>query len=264
MDEINAVAARQGLWVIEDCAQAHGASYRGRPVGSLGHLAAFSFCQDKILTTGGEGGLLVMDDDGLHERAWAFKDHGKSRRKVMETGHPPLFRWLHDDFGTNLRMTEMQAAIGRLMLQRLPAWVEQRRHHAAALDAALAGVPGIEVIAYPDHCEPAFYKYYALLDLTALAAGWTRDAVILAIQAEGIPCGLGSCPEIYREAAFANRGFSPAERLPGAQALGERTLMFQVHPTLEANEVEATAAAISKVLAVATSQSRLDGRSWVA
>ena len=78
MDPILELAAEHGLKVVEDCAQAHGARYKGRPVGSIGDIAAFSFCQDKIMTTGGEGGMVTTNDDALWERAWSFKDHGKS------------------------------------------------------------------------------------------------------------------------------------------------------------------------------------------
>lgn len=256
MDAIMELAQTHRLWVIEDCAQSHGATYHGRPAGALGHLAAFSFCQDKILTTGGEGGLLATDDPELYERAWSYKDHGKSRSKALEKGHPPLFRWLHDDFGTNLRMTEMQAALGRVMLRRLPQWVNQRRKNAAMLGEALASVPGIEIPRYPVHVDHAFYKYYTYLNLETLRSGWTRDHVILAIQREGVPCGSGACAEIYREAAFDKHGLCLPKCSPNAQKIGERSLMFVVHPTLGEEEIHATARAVKKVLRSATSMPR--------
>jgi dTDP-4-amino-4,6-dideoxygalactose transaminase len=124
------LARQHGLVVIEDCAQAHGASIDGRPVGAFGDAAAFSFCQDKILTTGGEGGLLALDDEGAWRRSWAFKDHGKSYEAVYEREHPNGFRWLHESFGTNWRMLEVQAAIGRLQLRKLPGWSARRRELA--------------------------------------------------------------------------------------------------------------------------------------
>ena len=98
MDGLMALADSHGLVVIEDCAQAHGARYHDRPVGDLGHIAAFSFCQDKIMTTGGEGGMLVTNDEAIWEKVWAAKDHGKSYEAVFEREHPPGFgfRWLHE------------------------------------------------------------------------------------------------------------------------------------------------------------------------
>src|SRR5690606_31371625 len=125
MDPIMALAADHGLDVVEDCAQAHGAFYKGRPVGSLGHIAAWSFCQDKILTTGGEGGMITTNDPILAARAWSYKDHGKSREAMSRSGTSGGFRWVHDDFGTNARMMEVQAVIGRIQLRRLRS--EERR-----------------------------------------------------------------------------------------------------------------------------------------
>ena len=124
MDPIMDLATKHNLFVIEDCAQAHGARYKGRSVGSIGHAGAWSFCQDKIMTTGGEGGMVTCNDKALWSRMWSFKDHGKSWSAIYEKDHPPGFRWLHESFGTNWRMTEMQGAIGRIQLARMPQWRE--------------------------------------------------------------------------------------------------------------------------------------------
>lgn len=256
MDEIMELAEECRWWVIEDCAQAHGASYRGRPVGTIGHLGAFSFCQDKILSTGGEGGLLVTSEEALYRRAWEFKDHGKSLEKVHETGHPPLFRYLHDSFGTNMRMTEMQAAIGRIILARLPEWVAHRQKNAALLDRRFSEVPGLNVLRFPRHLSHAYYKYYVRLSPGMLAAGWDQDELILAIRAEGIPCGSGSCAEIYREKAFQDSQKKPFGRLRNARQVGESHLMFTVHPTLSLSELHATADAVGKVMHWATTSRR--------
>ncbi|NUQ66607.1 MAG: DegT/DnrJ/EryC1/StrS aminotransferase family protein [Pirellulales bacterium] len=248
MDPIMALARERGLWVIEDCAQAHGATYRGRPVGSLGHAAAFSFCQDKILTTGGEGGMLTTNDAAAWERAWSYKDHGKSRL-AAERKHPPgMFHWMHDSFGTNWRMTEMQAAIGRQILRRLPEWLRARRRNAALLCEELRGVPGLRLTEPPAHVGHSYYKYYAFLEPEQLSSGWSRDRVLAALHAEGIPCGSGACPEIYLEKAFHGTTLRPARRLPNARRLGETSLMFLVHPTLTTQDILDTSAALKKVL----------------
>mgnify|MGYP003947432521 CR=1 FL=1 len=252
MDPIMALARERGIKVIEDCAQAHGATYKGRPVGSLGDCAAFSFCQDKIMTTGGEGGMLVTDDSRLWEKAWAYKDHGKSFDAVFNREHPPGFRWLHESFGSNFRMTEMQAAIGRKQIARLPQWLAARRRNAAALDAGFAGMPGLRVVRPPDGIGHAYYKYYVFVEPEALAPGWDATRIQEAIIAEGVPCFAGSCSEIYRERAFADRGWSPARRLPVAQRLGETSLMFMVHPTLGEAEMADTVSAAAKVMKAAT------------
>lgn len=206
MDEIMALAREHGLKVIEDCAQSHGAVYKGRPVGSMGHAAAFSFCQDKIMTTGGEGGMLLTDDEALWERAWAFKDHGKNYESVYHKEHPPGFRWLHDSFGTNWRMTEMQAAIGRRQLRKLPEWVRLRRRNAEILSRAWAGLEGLRLTPPPEEIYHSYYKYYAFVRPERLRPGWDRDRIMNAVVKEGAPCFSGSCSEIYLEKAFGGEG----------------------------------------------------------
>ncbi len=252
MDSIMELAAEHGLAVIEDCAQAHGATYKGRPVGSLGHVAAFSFCQDKILTTGGEGGMLTTNDPVIWEKAWSYKDHGKSWSALHTSQPSASFKWVHHSFGTNWRMTEMQAAIGRVILRRLPDWVRTRRQHAAFLTQRLRVQPALRLPLPPDHLEHSYYKYYVFLHPARLRAGWSRDQILRALQAEGIPCGSGICPEIYLEKAFDGSSMRPARRLPAAQLLGETSLMFQVHPTLTEADLADTCAALEKVLLAAT------------
>ena len=251
MDTILNVAREHGLKVIEDCAQAHGAEYKGRPVGSMGHINAFSFCQDKIMTLGGEGGLVTTNDTELWLSAWAYKDHGKSYDTACNRVHPDGFRCLHESFGTNWRITEMQSAMGRVLLQGLPEMVERRRRYAAILSQRFSEMPALRVTIPSDDVSHSYYKYYVFLRRDRLRAGWTRDRVVEAVTAEGIPCFSGSCSEIYLEKAFPP-GMRPPERLPIAKELGETSLMFQVHPTLSESDMHETADAVEKVLAHAT------------
>ncbi|MCS7057712.1 MAG: DegT/DnrJ/EryC1/StrS aminotransferase family protein [Meiothermus sp.] len=252
MDGIMALARRYNLWVIEDCAQAHGARYKGRSVGSIGHAGAWSFCQDKILTTGGEGGMLTLNDDALWERAWSFKDHGKSYDAVYRRQHPPGYRWLHEDFGTNWRMLEVQAAIGRVALRKLDAWVEKRRENAHYLSERFRQIPALRVPEVPADLYHAYYKYYVYVRPEMLKPGWNRDRIMLAVSEAGIPCSTGSCSEVYLEKAFTRRGWQPAERLPVAKELGETALMFLVHPTLGLEHMRAVADAVERVMEEAT------------
>jgi len=248
MDPILELARERGIKVIEDCAQAHGATYKGRQVGSLGDVSAFSFCQDKILTTGGEGGLVAMNDEDLYKRAWAFKDHGKDYDLVHEPQTDSGYRWLVKSFGTNLRMTEMQAAIGRVILQKLDGWVETRRRNASILDENIAGLPGLRLTRPPKDVGHAYYKYYVFVEPSELRPGWDRDRIQAEINALGIPCQSGSCSEIYLEEAFQANGWGPAGRLPVAKELGETSLMFMVHPTLSEADMVDTARAITRVM----------------
>ncbi|HEY4930142.1 MAG TPA: DegT/DnrJ/EryC1/StrS aminotransferase family protein [Terriglobales bacterium] len=251
MDAILAVASEHGLRVIEDCAQAHGAQYNERPVGSMGHINAFSFCQDKIMTLGGEGGLVTTNDTELWSAAWAYKDHGKSYDAVYNRIHPDGFRWLHESFGTNWRITEMQSAMGRVLLRRLPEMVGRRRRYAAILNQRFLEMPGLRVTIAPADVVHSYYKYYVFLRPERLRSGWTRDRIIDAVKAEGIPCFSGSCSEIYMEKAFPSE-MRPPSRLPVARELGETSLMFLVHPTLSETDMHNTADAVEKVLAHAT------------
>lgn len=252
MDGLKALARERGLALIEDCAQSHGATYKGRQTGSLGDIAAFSFCQDKIITTGGEGGMLLTNDRAAWKRAWSYKDHGKNHDAVLERARSAGVRWVHESFGTNWRMTEMQAAIGRAQLKKLPRWLELRRRNARLLDRALAGVEGIRAPAPPPGFGHAYYKYCALLEPERLGAGWSPQRVVEAINAEGIPCQSTAVSEIYLEKPFADAGYAPAARLPGAKRLAETGILFLVHPTLSERDMNDTAEAIARVLGAAT------------
>jgi len=242
------LADEHSLFLVEDCAQAHGAVVAGHPVGSWGDAAAFSFCTDKIMSTAGEGGMLLTQDKDVWHRAWSFKDHGKDWDAVYNTEHPPGFRWLHHSFGTNWRMPEVQSAIGRVQLVKLPAWLDRRRENAGVLLERLGDLPGLRVPRPPKSVGHAWYKFYAYVRPEALQPGWDRDAVVEAVQAQGVPCLHGGCSEIYLEKAFEGTGYRPAERLPVARRLGETSLMFPVDHTMDANDMLAIASALESVM----------------
>ena len=248
MDPIMELAEQHGLKVIEDCAQAHGARYKGRSVGSIGHVGAWSFCQDKIMTTGGEGGMVTTNDEALWRAMWSFKDHGKSYEAVYEREHAPGFRWLHESFGTNWRMLEMQAVIGRIQLKRMSEWTALRTRNALSILAACRKFTALRVPEIPDGIVHAHYKCYAYVEPNQLAEGWSRDRIVSEINALGVPCYQGSCSEVYLEKAFDATGWRPVERLSSARALGDTSLMFLVHPTLTDAEVQQTCDAINAVL----------------
>jgi dTDP-4-amino-4,6-dideoxygalactose transaminase len=274
MYPIMELAAERGFAVIEDCAQAHGALYKGQSVGSIGHVGAWSFCQDKIMTTGGEGGMVTTNDETLWRAMWSFKDHGKSYEAVYERQHPPGFRWLHESFGTNWRMLEIQAAIGRIQLQRMTAWTSRRQANADKLaeavtpfsgDSGVLRLPRFACASCPGRCgtagcKHAQYKFYAYVRPENLAAGWSRDRVMSEINDAGVPCYQGSCSEVYLEKAFDNTGWRPATRLPVAKDLGETSLMWLVHPTLTDSEIQKTAQVIAMVLTRASKVDKNDIR----
>jgi len=251
MDEIMALSLKHDFYVIEDCAQAHGAKYKGQSVGSIGHVGAWSFCQDKIMSTGGEGGMVTTNDETLWKTMWSYKDHGKSWDAVYNREHPPGFRWLHESFGTNWRMTEMQAAIGRIQLTRMNDWTKARQGNAKQLDEAASEFELIRLVEVPEHSEHAEYKHYMFIKPQLLGEGWSRDRIVNEIVAQGVPCFQGSCSEVYLEKAFDNSNFRPEKPLPNAVELGETSLMFLVHPTLTQSEIDKTIIVIKAVIALA-------------
>ncbi len=249
MEGILALAREYYLAVIEDCAQAHGARIGGRSVGTFGEFGAWSVCQDKIITTGGEGGMLTCQDAALFESAWSLKDHGKSRAAVAAPAHTPGFRYVHESFGANWRMTEMQGAIGRIQLGRMPQWSAQRAHNALIIAQALR-VHG-DIIRMPlpgPRYDHAFYRLYAYARPARLGAGWTRDRLIAQMAELGVPVMHGSCPEIYREKAFDGTGIRPETPLPVARELGETSIAFLVHPTISENEAKQIASKVHQLL----------------
>ncbi|MDN8247773.1 DegT/DnrJ/EryC1/StrS aminotransferase family protein [Acinetobacter baumannii] len=247
MDPIMQLAAEHGIYVIEDCAQAHGAKYKGKAAGSIGHIAAWSFCQDKIMTTGGEGGMVTTNDEALWKKMWSYKDHGKSYDSIYNKQHPPGFRWLHDTFGTNWRMMEMQAVIGRIQLTRMAEWTKKRTENAEKILKAFDGSPFFSVHTPSVDYVHAYYKCYVQVNLEALPDGWSRDRIMQEINSQEVPCFSGSCSEVYLEHAFDGTPWRPKKRLENAQKLGETSLMFLVHPTLSQDSIEKTILAINAV-----------------
>ncbi len=260
MDPIMELAKHHDFFVVEDCAQAHGAKYEGKSVGSIGHVAAWSFCQDKIMTTGGEGGMITTNDDDLWSKMWSFKDHGKSWDAVYNQQHPPGFRWLHDSIGMNGRMLEMQAAIGRIQLHHMAEWTAKRNKNARVITQFIEkfghNTGPIRLPNFSEHQTPdsrhAQYKYYIYVRPENLKPDWSRDRIVSEISALGVPCLQGSCSEAYNEKAFDNTDWRPEKPLPIARELGETSLCFLVHPTLTEHEIEKTGKVICQILERAT------------
>lgn len=252
MDEIMALSKEHGFYVIEDCAQAHGAKYKGRSVGSIGHVGAWSFCQDKIMTTGGEGGMVTTNSKELWSVMWSYKDHGKSFDAIYNREHPPGFRWLHESFGTNWRMTEMQAVLGRIQLTRMSDWTAKRQAYGALLDRAASDFSCARLVTVPEYSEHAEYKHYMFIKQECLAEGWDRDRIVNEIVERGVPCFQGSCSEVYLEKAFDNTPWRPEKRLPNAVELGETSMMFLVHPILTEAEIAKTTQVMKEVFELAS------------
>ena len=248
MDPIMQLAEEKGIFVIEDCAQAHGAMYKGKSAGSIGHIGAWSFCQDKIMTTGGEGGMVTTNDEGLWKTMWSYKDHGKNFDSVYNKQHPPGFRWLHDSFGTNWRMMEMQAVIGRLQLKQMSEWTSKRNTNMARIQGVFENNPYFTVAKPSADYVHAAYKCYVQVNVDALPEGWSRDRIMAEMSSQAVPCFSGSCSEVYLEKAFDGTPWRPEQRLVNAKSLGDSSLMFLVHPTLSDSNMQKTVDSIQQVI----------------
>jgi dTDP-4-amino-4,6-dideoxygalactose transaminase len=243
MPEVMELAKSRGFRVIEDCAQAHGAEIAGQPVGSFGHAAAFSFCQDKIISTGGEGGYTSFRNYDEWKWAWSYKDHGKSWNKVNSPAPRPGFRWLHDSVGTNWRMTGLQAAVGLVQLSKLDEWLSLRERNANVLARTLK-VPGLRVPKPAAGMRHAYYRFYAYVD-AGPKSEVMRDEIIARAGAQKLRVFSGSCSEIYLEKAFSD---IPQPDLPVARELGKTSLMLETNPTLNPDLLEQRAKALARII----------------
>ncbi len=256
MSNIMKIAKKNKLKVIEDCAQAHGAKYQGKYLGSIGDVGCWSFCQDKIMTTGGEGGMVATNSYKLWKKMWEYKDHGKSYDSVYKKKHPKGFRWLHNSFGTNWRMTEIQGAIGRIQLKKLKNWTKKRNQNQKIIWSKCKKLKGIRVPRFNEKSWEFFhpgnvhaaYKCYVFIKPECLKKGWNRERIVESVVKQGIPCFSGSCSEIYLEKAFEKTEFKPQNRLPNAKLLGETSIMFPIHPTLTKSDIDLTCAVFKKIM----------------
>lgn len=246
MDALKELADSHGLALIEDCAQAHGARYRERAVGSWGDAAAWSFCQDKIISTLGEGGMITTSRADVREAVWSWKDHGKVRARMERIKPSAEYQWVHERLGTNLRMTEAQAAVGRIQLRRLEEMRARRAAAAKRILDACASFEALRVPRPPAHVVHAWYRCYAFVRPERLRKGWDRRRIVEALRAQGVACGAGACPELYREQALA--AYAPPAPLPVARELGETSIMFVVHPRMSDEALERIGKAIETVM----------------
>ena len=250
------IAKTYNLKVIEDCSQAHGAAIKinekFKSVGSFGDVSTWSFCQDKIMTTGGEGGMITTNSSDIWEFIWSFKDHGKSYKEVHNNKNKEGFKWLHENIGSNLRLTEMQSALGNIQLERIHEWNKIRSKNASIISNKIKDLDIIRVPTIPENVRHAWYKYYCYLKPKNIKSDWSRTRIIKEINKIGFPAFEGGCGEIYLEKIFKKFALTPDIRLPVAKRLSETSLMFVVHPTISLENMEIYADSIRKVLIMAS------------
>ena len=252
MNEICKLAKNYNLKVIEDCSQAHGAKINNQHVGSFGDISTWSFCQDKIMTTGGEGGMIMTKDEDLYNKMWSLKDHGKTKKAIEKKKNVIGFKWLHEKFGSNFRLTELQSAIGLCQLKKLNGWNKTRTNNALFLYNELFQLSSLRIPLPPKELNHAWYKFYVYLKPHSLKSDWSRQRIITELNNIGMPVGSGSCSEIYLEKCFQDAGYFPMKRLENARKLGETSLMFLVDPSITEQNLSIYAEEIKKILKKAT------------
>lgn len=244
IEEICKFCRENSIWVIEDCAQSHGAKYNGKFVGTFGDINAWSFCQDKIMTTGGEGGMVTTNNIELYKLAWSLKDHGKGYDTVFNKEHGSGFRWLHENIGTNWRMLPIQAAIGIEALHELNKWIEHRRKIASIYNENLKSIPGVRLTIPKEHIYHSYYKYYFFIEPEKFIV--SRDKLVELINEDGVFCQIGSCGEIYKENALEK--YKPTNELSNAKQLFETSILLKCDPCIDEKDALINSMKINKVL----------------
>jgi dTDP-4-amino-4,6-dideoxygalactose transaminase len=217
---VRALAQRLGLWMLEDCAQAHGAAWKGTKVGGFGRAGVFSFYPSKNLTVMGDGGVIVTDDDELAARCRRLRDHGRLSKDV------------HAEIGFNLRFNDIQASIGRVLLRRLDAMNEHRRELAARYDKALAGLPLELPLERPD----ATHVYHLYVVRTP-----RRAELAACLKARGVQTGVHYPVPAHRQPALA---YLDPPALPATERLVNEILSLPISAGHTVTEIDAVAVAV--------------------
>ena len=253
MKAICELASANKIPVIEDCAQAHGAKINSgsklQNVGSFGDVAAWSFCQDKIISTGGEGGMVTTNNKEIWLKIWSLKDHGKDYELVHTQNQNSGFRWLHENFGTNLRLTEFQSALGDIQLSYINSNWGKRNKNALYLAKNLSKFNSLRIPLPSSELRHAWYRFYVYLKPKYISENWSRDRIINEINNLGYPAFSGSCGEIYNENCL--KDFKNGN-LKNAKELSDTSLAFLIHPNITKIQIQNYSQAICKVISLAT------------
>ena len=238
LDSIIKFSKKFKIKIIEDCSQAHGAKYNKRSVGSFGDISTWSFCQDKIITTGGEGGMISTNDKKLWEKCWSHKDHGKDYYSVFYKKHKLGFKWLHENYGTNHRMTEFQAAIGRYQLKYLDSQIKKRNQIAKKVIKSLSLFwDKYNLIEKPNFDLNlnihAFYRLNFFINIKRK----DKLKLLKSLQSKNVNCNEGPCPEIYKEKVFKKLNVYPNTKLINAIKLGRKSFVYHINPFISYNKL---------------------------
>ncbi len=251
MEGICSLASKYNLKIIEDCSQAHGAQINGKSVGSFGDVSTWSCCQDKIISTGGEGGVVTTNSDLIYDFVLAYIDHGKSQNAIALNKNVMGYKWLHESFGNNFRLTEMQSQIGLIQLNKISNWTKIRARNALILYRAIKKINFVRIPIPEKKITHAWYKFYFYIKEELISEDWDRNKIINEINNRNMPAFHGGCSEIYLEKCFIKRNLGPTKRLPAAKELGESSIMLLIHPNIDEKNMINYANIVHQVLSLA-------------
>lgn len=243
--EIKKSIKKKGIKLIEDCSQAHGAKYENKYVGSFSDIAVWSFCNDKIISTIGEGGMISTNNKKLFYKLWSLKEIGKDFKK-SNTKFLPKFKWTHDHIGANLRMTEVQAAVGRIQLKNLNHMVNTRRKLAKIIIDFLEKNKLFFTFKLNKKYFSSFYRLYFFLDKKKLSKKLNREKIIKSLRKDGNDVSVGSCPEIYLEKSFS-KILKKKIISPNAQYLSKISLAYSFSHLTSKKEIYQFLNSIKKI-----------------
>ena len=237
MEKICKFAKEKKIFIIEDCAQSHGASINKKNVGTFGNVAAWSFCNDKIISTGGEGGMVTTNSLKIKKFVESYKDHGKNFTKYNSIKKNQKFRYLHDSIGSNYRITEMQSVLGIEQLKYLNKNISIRNKYAKIFDKSLKKFKFINLFLTKKNYVNAYYRYYFKINSKFLKKNWNRDKILKKLNEYSIPSGTGSCPEIYKEEAIKKLKIFQKSDLKNAHILSKNTITINFHHQMKNTEI---------------------------
>ena len=229
--KIKKIIKNSQIKIIEDCSQAHGAKIKNKPVGCFGTIGIWSFCYDKIISTGGEGGMISTNSKTIYSKIWSLKEIGKDYNKFYKNRKSINFPYIHDHVGTNARMTEVQSLIGRYQLKNLDSYIRIRNRNALILSSYLNDIKKINIPVIPKNITHAFYRYTITIQSELKNPSNIRNNIIRKIISKKIFCNVGGCPEIYNEKPF-NLDLNASKNIKVANIIGKTSISFLVDNTI--------------------------------
>lgn len=246
MKKIKKIAKKYNLFILEDCSQAHGAMIGNKFVGTFGDISVWSFCNDKIISTG-EGGVISSNKKKLFKKIWSLKENGRDYDAVYSKKHKFGYKWIHNHLGYNYRMTEMQAILGLNQLNKLNKNISIRNYFYQQIIKNYENFEAVKFQKIPKSYTNSFYRLYAIVNLNFIKSEWDRDRLIKYLNKIGIDCNVGSCSELYKEKGI-KKYFKNNHILPNAEILSKNSIAFNIHHKCSEKYIEFVWKSLNKTI----------------